>query len=215
MFRSCYCRSTSFWWCFIALCVVECVLTLLSTHLFLQLVPVLHRGPLPPTDVVGDCGSIEPYFRCRQGWAPGDRSFRCRWAQGSDKTLLSVQVGPQLLWPLLQVQAGLRLWWWDSFWHCCCCCLLMCPGPFLEATAVAASGPLICWYYSLSTPPPRVLSVSLGHWFSPGFRPSHSVTDVLFILYYLANTLISEIVCMERKANGKRDNWYFLDYVIL
>lgn len=35
MFRSCYCRITSFWSCFF-LCVAEYILSLLSTYLFLQ-----------------------------------------------------------------------------------------------------------------------------------------------------------------------------------
>lgn len=37
MLRSCWCRTTSFWWHRIALYVVEYILALLSTYLFLQL----------------------------------------------------------------------------------------------------------------------------------------------------------------------------------
>lgn len=46
MFRSCCCKTASFWRCHIFLYVVECILTLRLTHLFLQWMqvwPVLQR----------------------------------------------------------------------------------------------------------------------------------------------------------------------------
>lgn len=81
------CRIPSFWCCCIVLCVVECIPTLLSAHLFLQSVsmePVLHEVPLPSIGVIGGCVFLECSLRSRLDWTSGNRSSRCGLALGSD-----------------------------------------------------------------------------------------------------------------------------------
>lgn len=77
MFRSCCCRTTSFWLCCVAVCVVECILTLSPTYLFFQTVlaePMLQGVPHSPLGVVCGYFSGECALKCRQGWASGDLS---------------------------------------------------------------------------------------------------------------------------------------------